>query len=75
VLEVVDLPTPEPGPGEVLVRVRAAGTNPIDCAVRAGEMATASPVTGFDVAGTVERASSTAPPPTSLTCSPGWTSC
>jgi hypothetical protein len=25
------------GPGEVLVRVRAAGVNPIDCAARAGE--------------------------------------
>jgi NADPH:quinone reductase-like Zn-dependent oxidoreductase len=56
VLEVVDLPTPEPGPGEVLVRVRTAGTNPIDCAVREGELVTTSPVIGFDVAGTVERA-------------------
>ncbi|MDP6838885.1 MAG: zinc-binding alcohol dehydrogenase family protein, partial [Planctomycetota bacterium] len=27
VLEVVDLPQPEPGPGEVLVRVLAASVN------------------------------------------------
>jgi NADPH:quinone reductase-like Zn-dependent oxidoreductase len=30
VLSVVDEPTPEPGPGEVRVAVRAAGVNPID---------------------------------------------
>jgi NADPH:quinone reductase-like Zn-dependent oxidoreductase len=30
VLAVVDLPTPEPGPGEVRLAVRAAGVNPVD---------------------------------------------
>src|SRR5699024_1946827 len=30
VLREVDLPRPEPGPGEILVRVRAAGVNPTD---------------------------------------------
>jgi NADPH2:quinone reductase len=30
VLSVVDEPTPEPGPGEVRVTVRAAGVNPVD---------------------------------------------
>ena len=29
-LSVIDVPTPEPGPGEVRVAVRAAGVNPID---------------------------------------------
>lgn len=35
-LEVVDLPTPEPGPGEVLVRVTAAGVNRADLLQRQG---------------------------------------
>src|SRR4051812_7229013 len=30
VLSVIDEPTPEPGPGEVRIAVRAAGVNPID---------------------------------------------
>ena len=29
-LEVVEIPTPQPGPGEVLVRVRVSGVNPTD---------------------------------------------
>jgi NADPH:quinone reductase-like Zn-dependent oxidoreductase len=36
VLEYADVPTPEPGPGEVLVRLRAASLNRMDVAVRAG---------------------------------------
>lgn len=36
VLEVADLPDPIPGPGEVLVRVRASGVNPADVKRRAG---------------------------------------
>jgi NADPH2:quinone reductase len=36
VLEVVDLPRPEPGQGEVLVRVHASGVNPHDTKARAG---------------------------------------
>ena len=31
-----ELPTPEPGPGEVLVRLRASGVNPSDVKLRAG---------------------------------------
>ena len=34
VLEVGELPTPEPGPEQVLVRVAAAGVNPIDRRLR-----------------------------------------
>lgn len=36
VLELVERPVPEPGPGEVLVRVRVAGVNPTDWKTRAG---------------------------------------
>jgi NADPH:quinone reductase-like Zn-dependent oxidoreductase len=36
VLRVVDLPEPHAGPGEVRVRVKAAGVQPYDAAVRAG---------------------------------------
>lgn len=30
------MPMPEPGPGQVLIRVRASSVNPIDCKIRAG---------------------------------------
>jgi NADPH:quinone reductase-like Zn-dependent oxidoreductase len=36
VLRVLDLPEPHAGPGEVRVRVKAAGVQPYDAAVRAG---------------------------------------
>ena len=35
-LEVVDLPVPEPGPGEVLIEVTAAGVNRADLMQRRG---------------------------------------
>jgi NADPH:quinone reductase-like Zn-dependent oxidoreductase len=52
---------PEPGEGEVLVRVRAAGVNPIDWKYRAGYLREFAPlelphVPGIDVAGSVEAA-------------------
>ena len=56
-IRVGDLPQPVPGPGEVLVKVRAAALNPIDLYVRAGTipMPLAFPfVSGADLAGTVE---------------------
>ena len=36
VLELGTLPTPAPGPGEVLVRLAASGVNPSDCNRRRG---------------------------------------
>lgn len=56
---VLDVPTPEPGPGEVLVRVRAAGVNPYDSFVAAGAMKEYLPyrfpaVLGMDLAGVIE---------------------
>ncbi|MEM6679649.1 MAG: NADPH:quinone reductase [Pseudomonadota bacterium] len=36
VLEPVELPTPDPAPGEVLVELRASGVNPSDVKLRAG---------------------------------------
>lgn len=38
VLRIADLPDPLPGPGQVRVRVRAAGVQPFDVAVRAGDI-------------------------------------
>src|SRR5579863_4193402 len=47
VLSVEELDRPQPGPGEVLVRVRASGINPTDYKVRAG--LTPRPIDGFQV--------------------------
>jgi NADPH:quinone reductase-like Zn-dependent oxidoreductase len=44
VLEVVDVPDLEAGPGQVRVAVRAAGVNPIDWKVRSGAMAGGRPL-------------------------------
>ena len=38
VLEVRDVPRPEPGPDQVLVAVRAAGINPSEAAIRTGRV-------------------------------------
>lgn len=57
VLAIADLPAPTPRQGEVLVRVAAAGVNPVDVAVRAGyyPLLGEPPFTiGWDIAGTVE---------------------
>ncbi|GIJ43306.1 NADPH:quinone reductase [Virgisporangium aliadipatigenens] len=55
VLRVEDVDTPEPGPGQVRLRVRAAGVNRFDCKVRAGAFRAALPRTpGFEVAGVVD---------------------
>jgi NADPH:quinone reductase-like Zn-dependent oxidoreductase len=39
VLEIVEVPEPSPAAGEVKVRVRAAGLNPIDWKIRGGARA------------------------------------
>jgi NADPH2:quinone reductase len=57
VLEFQEIPTPKPGPGQVLVRVHAAGVNPYDTYMRNGTYAVKPqlPYTpGSDAAGTVE---------------------
>ncbi|HWD92982.1 MAG TPA: NADP-dependent oxidoreductase [Verrucomicrobiae bacterium] len=38
VLKLEDIPRPEPGPNEVLVRIHAAGVNPVDWKIREGKM-------------------------------------
>lgn len=57
VLELVEVARPEPGPTEVLVRMAAAGINPVDFKVRArGGFLSEPPFTvGWDVAGSVEQ--------------------
>jgi NADPH:quinone reductase-like Zn-dependent oxidoreductase len=58
VLALEEAPVPQPGPGEVLVRVVAASANPSDWSLREGRLQKAFPVTfprtlGRDCAGTV----------------------
>ncbi len=59
VLKVVDVAKPEPGDGEVLVKVRAASINPGEAKIREGLLRDVWPATfpsgeGSDLAGTVE---------------------
>ena len=58
VLRLVDLDTPEPGPGEILIRVAAAGVNYTDVVSRQGiyltrDSALTPAALGTEVAGTV----------------------
>jgi NADPH:quinone reductase-like Zn-dependent oxidoreductase len=59
--EFIDLPRPAPGPGQLLVRVKAAGVNPADWKRRAGARPPGTPVPEFpvvfggEVAGVVEE--------------------
>lgn len=48
------VPRPEPGPGELRVRVIAAGVNPLDAWVRQGSSRALPLVLGWDVAGVVD---------------------
>ena len=36
VLRLEEVPTPQPGPGQVLVRIRGVGVNPVETYIRAG---------------------------------------
>lgn len=61
VIQVGERPRPEPGPGQVLVKVGAAALNPIDLYLRSGliAMPMAFPyILGCDLAGTVEEVGS-----------------
>jgi NADPH:quinone reductase-like Zn-dependent oxidoreductase len=58
VVVVQDVPVPEPGAGEVLVRVAAAGVAPWDAIIRDGKSKVSGPpplTLGSDLAGAVER--------------------
>jgi hypothetical protein len=56
VLEIVDLPDPHPGPGQVRIAVRAAGVNPSDWKKREGLMDEELPQTlGYEAAGVVDE--------------------
>jgi NADPH:quinone reductase-like Zn-dependent oxidoreductase len=56
VLEIVDLPDPHPGPGQVRIAVRAAGVNPSDWKKREGLMDPELPQTmGYEAAGVVDE--------------------
>jgi NADPH:quinone reductase-like Zn-dependent oxidoreductase len=59
-LEVVDVPEPHAGPGEIRIRVHAATVNPTDTGLRAGlygsRMKSEPPhVPGMDAAGVVDE--------------------
>ena len=57
VLQLDDVPDPSPGPGQVLVQIKAAGVNPSDTYVRSGTYALTPPlpyVPGGDGAGVVK---------------------
>ncbi len=70
VLQLEDVPEPSPGPGEVLIRVRACALNRLDLAVRAGIPGMTFPmphVLGSDIAGEVVAAG-----PGCTRVQPGW---
>jgi NADPH:quinone reductase len=56
--QVVDIARPVAGPGQILVRIKAAALNPLDLKIRAGEAAHARhplpAILGIDMAGIVE---------------------
>jgi len=59
-LVLEEVKAPQPGPGEVLVHIHAAGVNPIDWKIRSGAMAKMfsidfPAILGYDMAGTVQE--------------------
>ncbi|MCI2421403.1 NADP-dependent oxidoreductase [Saccharopolyspora sp. K220] len=60
VLEIADIAEPHPGPGQVRIKVRAVGVNPVDWKIRSGMLAEILPatlplITGTDAAGVVDE--------------------
>src|SRR5918911_1047205 len=60
VLQIVDTDSPLPGPGEIRVKVKVAGVQPIDVKVRRGDMIGRMPVTfpaslGNEFAGVIDE--------------------
>jgi len=58
-LTLMDVPTPEPAAGEVLIRIVASGINPVDWKIREGMLQKAFPhrfplIPGWEAAGVVE---------------------
>lgn len=53
-----DVQKPKAGPGEVLIKIIASGTNPVDAKIRSGAIPAVEPPTilGSDVSGVVEEA-------------------
>ena len=65
VLELADVPVPEPAHGQVRIRVQAAAVNPVDIATRAGWLAESGLMAtggeigiGWDLAGVVDKVGS-----------------
>ncbi len=55
-LVALEIATPDPGPRDLLVRVKAVSVNPVDTKVRAGSAPEdGARILGFDAAGVVER--------------------
>ena len=59
VIDITDVPVPEPETGQVRVKVRAAAVHPVDIAIRSGDFSAFMPdrpsfVPGWDLAGTVD---------------------
>src|SRR4029077_1693456 len=57
VLKLKEVPTPKPGDGEILVRVKAVGVNPVDTYIRSGAYPNKPPLPytpGADAAGVIE---------------------
>ncbi|WP_328764927.1 MULTISPECIES: NADP-dependent oxidoreductase [unclassified Streptomyces] len=59
VLRPTEVARPEPGPGQVRIKVKAASVNPLDMKIRSGQMAKVAPahfpvIPGLDAAGVVD---------------------
>src|SRR5690348_6246105 len=54
VLSYEEVDSPEPGEGEVLIRVQATSVNPVDWKMRSGRVQQFPAILGIDASGTVE---------------------